>query len=170
MPNFRLNVYPVYLFWHRYSLHYNVLSGLIIISFSRSKRYINYMPMHYIGRKPVRMQNFKCSSTATVIELCFFMKKMMNKEKKMKNLWNHIYLYFIPHVTFSSNFLHAVTFLHVLHFDVLRRQIKIETESIFPYTTTHGIPYVHSTIVLCDNRFEYRQITHTPTYPLVPDY
>ena len=26
-------------------------------------------------------------------------------------------------------FLHAVTFLHVLHLDILRRQIKIETES-----------------------------------------
>ena len=33
-------------------------------------------------------------------------------------------------------FLHAITFLHVLHLDVLRRQIEIETESkklIFPY-------------------------------------
>ena len=39
------------------------------------------MPMHLIGRKPVLMQNFK-SSTATVIELRFFMKK----KKKMKNL------------------------------------------------------------------------------------
>ena len=32
-------------------------------------------------------------------------------------------------MTFSSNFLHAVTFLHVLHLDILRRQIEIETES-----------------------------------------
>ena len=39
------------------------------------------------------------------------------------------YLYSIPGVTFSSNFLHAVTFLHVLHLDVLKRQIEIETES-----------------------------------------
>ena len=38
MQNFRLNVYTVYLFCHRYSLHYNVLSGLVIIRFSRSKR------------------------------------------------------------------------------------------------------------------------------------
>ena len=66
------------------------------------------------------MQNFK-SSTATVIELHFFMKKKM----KMKMY----YLYFIPHVTFSFSFLHAVTFLHVLHLDVLRGQIEIETES-----------------------------------------
>ena len=39
------------------------------------------------------------------------------------------YLYFIPHVTFSSHFLHAVTFLHVLHLDILKRQIEIENES-----------------------------------------
>ena len=43
---------------------------------------VHYMPMHYIGRKPVLTQNFK-SSTATIIELCFFMKKKM---MKMKNL------------------------------------------------------------------------------------
>ena len=30
---------------------------------------------------------------------------------------------------FSSIFLHAVTFLHVLRLDILRRQIEIETES-----------------------------------------
>ena len=34
-----------------------------------------------------------------------------------------IYLHFIPHV---FNFLHAVTFLHVLHLDVLRGQIEID--------------------------------------------
>ena len=56
------------------------------------------------------MQNFK-SSTATVIELRFLMKKM-----KMKNL------------TFTCTF-YAVTFLHVLYFDVLRRQIEIGTDS-----------------------------------------
>ena len=39
------------------------------------------------------------------------------------------YLYFIPGVTFSSNFLHAATFLHVLHLDDIKRQIEIETES-----------------------------------------
>ena len=39
------------------------------------------------------------------------------------------YLYSVPGVTFSSDFLHAVTFLHVLHLDVIKRQIEIETES-----------------------------------------
>ena len=65
------------------------------------------------------MHNFKCS-IAMVLELCFFMKKKKMKMKKMKNL---IYLYFIP---FSSI---LVTFLHVPHLDVLRRQIEIETNS-----------------------------------------
>ena len=71
------------------------------------------------------MQKFR-SKAATDIELCFFMKKQKQKKMKMKN---HIYLYFIPHVIFSSHFLHAVTFLPVLHLDVLRRQIETETES-----------------------------------------
>ena len=53
----------------------------------------------------------------------------MKKKKRGRICENHIYLYFIPHVAISSNFLHAVTFLHVLHLDVLRRQIEIETES-----------------------------------------
>ena len=58
------------------------------------------------------------SSTTTVIELHFFMKK--KKKKKHEDEEFLKYLYFIPHVTFSSNFLHAVIFLHVLHLDVLR--------------------------------------------------
>ena len=73
------------------------------------------------------MQNFK-SSTATVIELRFFMKKKKKKKKKKMKKMKMKNLYFIPHVTFSFNFLHAVTFLHVLHLDVLRGQIEIETE------------------------------------------
>ena len=72
------------------------------------------------------MQNFR-SKAATDIELRFFMKKQKRKMKRICD--NRIYLYVIPHVTFSSNFLHAVPFLHVLHLDVLKRQIEIETES-----------------------------------------
>ena len=62
-------------------------------------------------------------------------------------------------MTFSSNFLHAVTFLHVLHLDILRRQIEIETISLrmaimldHPWQslyTQYGT-YTHSTTVLCD--------------------
>ena len=57
------------------------------------------------------MQTFK-SSTTTVIELRFFMKKKKTTKMKMK-MKNLIYLYFIPHVTFSS--MHEVNFLNVLH-------------------------------------------------------
>ena len=38
------------------------------------------------------------------------------------------YLYFIPGVISSFSFLHTVSFLHVLHIDVLKRQIETETE------------------------------------------
>ena len=62
------------------------------------------------------MQIFK-SSTATVIELRFFMKKQ--KMKKVFRTSCDIFIQFV---------LHAVTILHVLHLDVLRRQIEIETE------------------------------------------
>ena len=66
------------------------------------------------------MQNFR-SKVATDIEL------LLHEEARICE--NHVYLYFIPHVIFSSHFLHAVTFLPVLHLDVLRRQIETETES-----------------------------------------
>ena len=65
------------------------------------------------------MQNFR-SKSATDIELCFFMKKQKKQQRSVK---------IMPHVIFSSLFLHAVTFLPVLHLDVLRRQIETETES-----------------------------------------
>ena len=66
------------------------------------------------------MQNFK-SSTATVIELCFFMKKMKKKAKMKKT--------YLPVIHTSYDlFIHTVTSLHVLYFDFLRRQIEIETE------------------------------------------
>ena len=65
------------------------------------------------------MQNFK-SSTAIVVELRFFLK--IKKKMKMKNLENHVFLYFIPCVIFLCMQL-------LLHLDVLRRQIEIENES-----------------------------------------
>ena len=41
-------------------------------------------------------------------------------------------------MTFSFNFLHAATFLHVLHLDVLRGQIEIESESKNEYFLMYG--------------------------------
>ena len=43
---------------------------------------------------------------------------------------NCVYLYFTPPGIFSSIFLHAVTFSHVLHLDVLRRQIELKLKAI----------------------------------------
>ena len=51
------------------------------------------------------MQSFR-SKTATVIEVLHEEDEEEDED-------------FLPHVTFSSNFLHAVIFLPVLHLDVL---------------------------------------------------
>ena len=75
-----------------------------------------------------------------------------------KNMENHVYLYFGPHMIFSSIFLHAVTFSHVLHLDVLRCQIglklKVKTEISLCMAIMQNNPlpslYIHSTTVLCD--------------------
>ena len=55
------------------------------------------------------------------------MKKKKKKKKNMDKICeNCVYLYFTPPVIFSSTFWHAVTFSHVLHLDVLRRQIELK--------------------------------------------
>ena len=75
------------------------------------------------------MQNFK-SSTATVIELRFFMKKkkkrMKKKMKKMKNLRKSYLPVFHTSCDIFIQFFACSYFLHVLHLDVLRGQIEIE--------------------------------------------
>ena len=58
---------------------------------------------------------------------------------------------------FSSIVLHAVTFSHVLHLDVLRRQIELKLKAKIEISlcmaimqNTHCHPYIHSTTVMCD--------------------
>ena len=53
-------------------------------------------------------------------------------------------------MTFSFNFLHAVTFLHVLHLDVLRGQIEIELIVQFggSFGATIYIGLVHVSLIL----------------------
>ena len=92
-------------------------------------------------------------------------------------------------MTFSSNFLHAVTFLHVLHLDVLKRQIEIETESknsnilmygynagqpiaipiytVLPYCVIHILDVETHQILLCGHTITtgFRVIfSHTGSY------
>ena len=92
-----------------------------------------------------------------VSEIRFFKKKMKKKKKKKKKEeegWticeNCVYLYFTPPVIFSSIFLHAVTFSHVLHLDVLRRQIelklkaKIEISLCMAIMQNHPLPSLYT--------------------------
>ena len=76
------------------------------------------------------------------------------KKKTWTICENYVCLYFIPPVIFSSNFLLVVTFSHVLHLDVLRRQIelklKVKTEISLCMAIMQNHPYIHSTTVLCD--------------------
>ena len=88
-----------------------------------------------------------------VSEIRFF-KKKMKKKKKKRRTWticeNCVYLYFTPPVIFSSIFLHAVTFSHVLHLDVLRRQIelklkaKIEISLCMAIMQNHPLPSLYT--------------------------
>ena len=63
------------------------------------------------------MQNFKFIG-AMVSEIRVFKRRKEDEE-------SDVHLYFVPCLIFSYNFLHAVTFCHVLYLDVIR----IETES-----------------------------------------
>ena len=86
----------------------------------------------------------------------------MKKKKKKKNMDNLLKLY-LPVVHTSCdifiNFLHAVTFSHVLHLDVLRRQIelkfkaKIEFSLCMAIMQNHPLPSLYTqyyrTVILC---------------------
>ena len=69
-------------------------------------------------------------------------------------------------MTCSSNFLHAVTFLHVLHLDILRSQIelklKVKTANILMYGYNAGLRRsrrVNESIVLCYSVLEKYQFS-----------
>ena len=69
-------------------------------------------------------------------------------------------------MTCSPNFLHAVTFLHVLHLDILRSQIelklKVKTANILMYGYNAGLRRsrrVNESIVLCYSVLEKYQFS-----------
>ena len=68
------------------------------------------------------MQTFRFIG-AMVSEFRFF-------KKEMKKMENHVYLYFGPHMIFSSIILQVVTFSHVLHLDIVRSQIELKVKVI----------------------------------------
>ena len=57
---------------------------------------------------------------------CTFSKEEEDEEEEHGQSVKIVCLYFIPPVIFSSSFLLVVTFSHVLHLDVLRRQIELK--------------------------------------------
>ena len=78
-----------------------------------------------------------------------------SKRRRWQISEKHVYLYFGPHTIFSSIFLHAVTFSHVLHLDVVRSQIelklKVKSEISLctaimqnnPLPSLYTVPYIH---------------------------
>ena len=78
------------------------------------------------------------------------------KKKKMANLRKSCLPVFRTSYDISSIFLQAVTFSHVLHLDVLKRQIglklKVKTEISLCMAIMQNNPLPslsHSTVVLC---------------------
>ena len=70
--------------------------------------------------------------------------KEEDEEEDEESVKIMFYLYFVPCVIISYNFLHAVTFWHVLHLDVIRSQIelklKVKTVNILMYGYNAGPP------------------------------
>ena len=133
MQKFRLNVYTVYLFWHRYSLHYNVLSGLIIISFSRSKR-VNGKIICLCTRSEENL--FSCKISSLVLPSYWVTLLHEEEEDEEEDEDKESVKISISYLMWHFHlFLHAVTFLHVLHLDVLRDRLrlKLKVKLIFPY-------------------------------------
>ena len=102
------------------------------------------------------MQNFRFIG-AMVSEFRFFKKKM---KKKMANLIKSCLPVFRTSYDIFIHFLHAVTFSHVLHLDVVRSHIELklkvksEISLCMAIMQNHPLPSLYtqygSTTVLCD--------------------
>ena len=89
-----------------------------------------------------------------LVRFAFSKEEEEEEEEELRRTWticeNCVYLYFTPPVIFSSIFLHAVTFSHVLHLDVLRRQIelklkaKIEISLCMAIMQNHPLPSLYT--------------------------
>ena len=81
-------------------------------------------------------------------------KQQQQQQQKMKkNLWKSCFPVFC---TLCDPFLHAVSFSHVLHFDV-HIELKLKSSFCMVIMLDHpiGNPYIHSTTALCDNSLIY---------------
>ena len=90
-----------------------------------------------------------------VSEIRFFKKMKKKKKKKMDNLWKLCLSVFHTSCDIFIHFLHAVTFSHVLHLDVLRRQIelklkaKIEISLCVAILQNHPLPSLYTVLPYC---------------------
>ena len=133
MQTFRLNVYTVYLFWHRYSLHYNVLSGPIIISFSRSKG-VNgkIICLCTSSDKNLFKSKIAGSKLLRVLSYGSSWRRRWRRWRRWRICEIMFYLYSIPGVTFSSNFCMQLLFYMFFTLmslkDWLRLKLKVKTK------------------------------------------
>ena len=144
--NFRLNVHTVFLFWHRYSLHYNVLSGPIIIIFSRSK-----------GVKKIICL---CTSSDEILFTCKISGPKLPRLLSYASSWRSRRRRWITFTCISYLMWHfhpifcmQLLFLHVLHLDVIRSHIelklKVKTANILMYGYNAGPPMAIPVLPYC---------------------
>ena len=152
MQNFRLNVYTVYLFWHRYGLHYNVLSG---ISFSRSKR-VNGKIICLCTRSEENLFVRKISSLVLLRLLSYASswRRREEDEESVKIIFTCIsYLMWHFHPIFCMQLLFYMFFTLMSLKDRLRLKLKVKTKISLCMAIMLDHPwqsYIHSTTILCD--------------------
>ena len=130
MQNFRLNVYTVYLFWHRYSLHYNVLSRL---SFSRSKG-VNGKIICLCTNSDKNLFICKMSSSLELCLVRFMFSKEDEEEEEEDEESVKIMLTCISYLVWHFHPLFCMQLLFYMFFtlmslkDRLRLKLKVKTQ------------------------------------------
>ena len=155
IQNFRLNVYTVYLFWHRYSLHYNVLSRLIIISFSRSKE-VNGKIICLCTSSDENLFTCKISSSLELCLVRFMFSKEDEEEEEedeesVKIMFTCIsYLVWHFHLIFFMQLLFYMFFTLMSLKDRLRLKLKVKTQISLCMAIMLDNPWQSLYTVLCD--------------------
>ena len=118
-------LYVYYLFWHKHDLHYNVLSGLIIIIFSRSKR-VKGKIMCLCTNSDENLFKSKISGSKLL-----WLLRYASSWRRWRRICEIMFYPFISYLVWYFHWVFCIQllFLHVFHLDVIKRQIEIETES-----------------------------------------
>ena len=88
----------------------------------------------------------------------------IKRKKKTKNMKKHVSLYFTDVMSKYIYFCLIYSFLYVFDIDVTRNgnNLKLKVKSEFSLSMglmliNHSNPYIHTTTVLCDERFSNPQ-------------